>query len=245
MTIRADDHVGLAVKVARDFHRGRSWRNIESEDAVQIAIVALCECIPRFDPERGVKFSTFAGESIKCTLRDAWQTDRRLVSFGHGKAQSRANRYLRRQNHREIDRTKIAALLDRSAERFSEEEAHRAVGYAQGCEVPMYRAHTTGTNDPEDMFPAEDAHEAMERAAECGIYQKRVGAILDASRETFNDHERVILDDRLLADEPATLNALGERLGVSRQRIQQLEARMLDRLRERMVRAELITGGAS
>ena len=98
MTVRAEEHLGLAIKIAREFHRGRSWRNVECEDAVQIAVEALCECVPRFKPERAVRFSTFAGETIKCALRTAWRNDRRLVSFGHGKAQLRSYRYWRHQN---------------------------------------------------------------------------------------------------------------------------------------------------
>ena len=57
---------------------------------------------------------------------------------------------------------------------------------------------------------------------------------LMAVRDTLDDKERDILDRRLLADRPMTLNELGEEHGVSRERIRQLQVRLMDKLKDRL-----------
>jgi RNA polymerase sigma-32 factor len=53
-------------------------------------------------------------------------------------------------------------------------------------------------------------------------------------RSTLNDKETAILDRRLLSDDPVTLREIGEEFGVTRERVRQIEARLLDKIREHM-----------
>jgi RNA polymerase sigma-32 factor len=55
-----------------------------------------------------------------------------------------------------------------------------------------------------------------------------------AFAETLDDRDRQILQERVLADEPRTLQELGDELGVTRERVRQLEKRLVDRLREHL-----------
>jgi RNA polymerase sigma-32 factor len=57
---------------------------------------------------------------------------------------------------------------------------------------------------------------------------------LKAIRPTLNDKELAILDDRLLSDDPVTLREIGERFEVTRERVRQIEARLIAKIREHM-----------
>jgi RNA polymerase sigma-32 factor len=61
---------------------------------------------------------------------------------------------------------------------------------------------------------------------------KLLASAVAETRRTLNEKESVILDERLLADEPKTMAELGESLGISRQRVQQIEVKILDKLRQ-------------
>ena len=64
--------------------------------------------------------------------------------------------------------------------------------------------------------------------------QEKVKAAIDRFREGLDDRERVILDERLLADDPVTLQAIGDRFGTTREAVRQAEARLMTRLREHL-----------
>jgi RNA polymerase sigma-32 factor len=62
--------------------------------------------------------------------------------------------------------------------------------------------------------------------------QEKVKAAIDRFRVDLNDRERAILDERLLSEDPATLQALGDRFGTTREAVRQAEARLMTRLKE-------------
>mgnify|MGYP002134734893 CR=1 FL=1 len=57
---------------------------------------------------------------------------------------------------------------------------------------------------------------------------------IDEIRDSLNDRERELLEDRLLADEPLTLQEIGERYGVTREAVRQMENRLMGKIREQL-----------
>jgi len=70
-----------------------------------------------------------------------------------------------------------------------------------------------------------------ERVAEKEV-QEWMGTVLDKLRETLNDKEKAILADRLLSDEPLTLQDIADKFDISRERVRQIEANLLKKMRE-------------
>jgi RNA polymerase sigma-32 factor len=65
--------------------------------------------------------------------------------------------------------------------------------------------------------------------------QERVKAAIGRFREGLGERERAILDERLLADDPATLQAIGDRFGTTREAVRQAEARLMAKLKEHLM----------
>jgi RNA polymerase sigma-32 factor len=205
-------------------------------DLVEEGNLGLLEGIRRFDPDRGLRFMTYASYWVRAYILAHILKQRSLVGVGTGPLQSRLFFRLARERGRltaalgeNADRDEIDARL---AEKFrTTPERIRELGARieakdVSLDVPLFRdGPTTGIEVlPDEHSDFTGELDDRERQAEL---RRRIDAVL----LTLAPRERYIVDHRLLADEEQTLAEIGKTLHLSRERVRQLEDRIKQKLR--------------
>jgi RNA polymerase sigma-32 factor len=211
---------------------GYGGHGFRTGDLIAEGNLGLMEAIRRFDPDRGLRFMTYAGYWVRAFILAHLLRQWSLVGAGTGPRQSRMFFRLSRERGRLMAQLGDAGEVTRRlARKFGttaadvEQTLHRIEGGDVSLDAPAPGGGPTALDrlTSADAGPEAD-HERRERTAAVGAVIEEVLAGMDA-------RESLIVRRRLLADEPATLAHLGRRLGVSRERVRQLEQRVKDRLR--------------
>lgn len=219
----------LVVKIANEYRRG--YQNLL--DLVQEGNVGLMKAVQKFDPYRGVKLSTYSGWWIRAYVLKHILNNWRLVKIGTTQNQRKLFFNLRKQRdalvRAGIDPTaeNIAKELDVSTEEVVEMQKRMSAPDAS-LNAPI-GGEDDGTRTRMDLL--EDRHEGPESEVSSGELKSLLHDKLRAFGATLSGREAEIFSDRLMSDEPVTLQELGDRWGVSRERARQVEKRMVLRLR--------------
>ncbi len=220
----------LVVKLAYEYRR--AFKNMM--DLVQEGNIGLMQAVKRYDPYRGVKLSSYAAWWIRAYMLRFILNNWRLVKIGTTQAQRKLFFNL------STEKAKLKAL---GIEPTSEEIAKR-LNVAESDVVEMDRrlaradasldtpvASSDGrTTTRLELLPG--SSDTPEVATESAELQTALHQHLDEFRKTLTGKDVQIFDKRLVADEPLTLQELGDQFGVSRERVRQLEARLTGKLRE-------------
>jgi RNA polymerase sigma-32 factor len=198
--------------------------------------LGLMMAVGKFDPERGTRFVTYAGYWIRAYVLDLVVKSTSMVGAGSGALRSKLFFRLRRERaqiaHTEQDPEKRLAML---AARFNmdTDKARAMLAQLDARDVSLdttLRPDSSLTmletlrDDEDDQEVELLAHERSERL--------RTG--LSGALEVLDGRERYIVEQRLMGDEELSLAELGRRLGVSRERARQLEARAKRKLRREL-----------
>jgi RNA polymerase sigma-32 factor len=225
-------HLRLAVKVAMGF-RGYG---LPVAEIISEGNVGLIQALNRFEPERDVRFSTYAMWWIKASIQDYILRSWSLVKIGTTAAQRKLFFKLRSA------KMKIAALESGDlypdhvaqiardlgvADREVIEMNRRMVG-DKSMNVPLKENGESG--EWQDWFvDGSPSPEAI--VVERDEREHRLQA-LAAAVQVLNGRERQIFEARHLAEVPETLEQLAEKFNVSRERIRQIEVRAFDKVRK-------------
>jgi RNA polymerase sigma-32 factor len=203
-------------------------------DLVQEGAVGLMQAAARFEPERGVRFSTYAGWWVRAAMQDYVLRNWSIVRTGTTAAGKSLFFNLRRLRARLGDmegrltaaaRTQIA--IDLGVEEADVEAmASRLSASDRSLNAPV----TAGADDAFQDFLPDDRADPEEAASEKLDGQARERAVARALK-VLNARELAIIKARRLSDEPRTLESLGEELGVSKERVRQVEHAALAKLR--------------
>ncbi len=218
----------LVVKIAMEF--ARSTRNLL--DLIQEGNVGLMEAVKNFDPYRGIRFPSYAVWWVRAYIYRYLINNWRLVKVGTTQAQRKLFFNLRKETERleaEGFKPQPKLLAQRMGVKESEvREMQQRLGHSElSLDQPVAAAEDTRLLDvlPDTAGGPEDAIAADEwRAFAREKIEEFVG--------TLKDKELDIFQSRLLAEEPATLQEIGERFGISRERVRQIETRLKKRLKE-------------
>ena len=229
-------YMRLAISMAAKFRRYGASMN----DLTQEAAIGLMKAAEKFDPERGVRFSTYAMWWIKAQLQDYVMRNWSLVRTGSTTAQKSLFFNLRR----------VEAKLRREAEARGETLAGDGLRVAVAAElgvslaeVAMMEGRLAGSDASLNATQAsdEDGREWIdvledEGAQAAELFEtKHDGATLRGqlgkALEGLSDRERLIVRERQLVEQPRTLESLGQELNLSKERIRQLEAAAYGKLR--------------
>ena len=217
----------LVVRTALSFRRAA--RNLL--DLVQEGNVGLLQAIDRFDPALDVRLPTYATWWIRAYMLKFLLDNVRQVRVGTTNARRRLLHNLRDEKRRlEEQGFEVGPKL--LAERFGvSEEDVRDVGNALAAhDVPLDAPLGDGDERSRaDVFPsgAPDVEQEVARRE----LQERTEAALARFRAGLGERDRAILDERILAEDPLTLQALGDRFGTTREAARQAEARLMARLK--------------
>ena len=210
----------LVIAIALEYRR---W-GVPLEDIVQQGNLGLLHAATKFDVSRECRLATYAAYWIRAEIRDYVVRSYRVVRLGTTKSERRALRAYRKT--RETDPETLASmsgmtpekvewllplLAGREASLDARVDDHGALGDRLAATSPT----------PEDEAAA---HERQGLASE---------AISEALLD-LTDRERMIVRARLMSDEPRTLQDLGIELGVSKERVRQIEERACIKLRTKL-----------
>ncbi|MGH7282976.1 MAG: sigma-70 family RNA polymerase sigma factor [Polyangiaceae bacterium] len=207
----------FVISIALEYRR---W-GIPLEDIVQQGNVGLLRAAKKFDADRECRLATYASYWIRAEIREFVVRAYRVVRLGTTKGERRALRAYRTQKARDVD--SLAQVSGLSPERvemllpvLAGREASLDASVPGEQKMGDRIAATTAT--PEDEAAG---HEARDQVKE---------AVTRALRD-LTDRELLIVRKRLMSDEPITLQELGTLLGVSKERVRQLEERARGKLR--------------
>ena len=220
----------LVVKIAYEYRRAH--KNLL--DLVQEGNIGLMQAVRKYDPYRGVKLSSYAAFWIRAYILKFILNNWRLVKIGTTQAQRKLFFNLRKERER-LEHlgfepsTKLLAENLQVSEKDVDEMDRRLAAPEASLDAPM-PGDDDGSRSRLDFLPSEDAR--PDQAVAQGEFAALLRGKLEAFAATLEGREQTIFRERWLTESPLTLQELGERYGVSRERARQLEKRMLGRLRK-------------
>lgn len=221
----------LVVKVAMDFQK--YWMQ-NFMDLIQEGNVGLVQATKKFDPYRGVKFSYYAAYWIRAYILKFIMDNWRLVKIGTTQAQRKLFFGLNKERkllEAQGFKPEIKLLAERLnvKEREVIEMSQRMDNWDVSLEAPV----RSDSEDQQKNFLPQGGPGIEDMVASREI-RGRLGETLDGMRDKLNEKEKVILQSRLLSDEPLTLQTIAEQFGISRERVRQIEANLLKKLKKQL-----------
>lgn len=232
----------LVVKIAYDYRR--AYKNIL--DLVQEGNIGLMQAVKKYDPYKGVKLSSYAAWWIRAYILRFILNNHRLVKLGTTQAQRKLFFNLKKEKAKlsamgiEPTAELIAKRLDVPKKEVTNME-RRLSGGEMSLDAPVGQADGRPTARIE-LMPSPN------RRADDVLADDQVHRLLtDKIHEygaTLEGKEAIIFTDRLVAEDPRTLQDLGDQFGVSRERVRQIEKRLQGKLKKYLERelAEAVAG---
>ena len=224
-------YVRLVVSMA---HRFRNY-GLPMNDLVQEGMVGLMQAAARFEPEREVRFSTYAAWWIRSAMQDYILRNWSVVRTGTTAAQKSLFFNLRRLRA-QIDGGTSARLSEEGKAKIAEAldvnvgDVEAMEGRLSGSDQSL---NATLTSDGEDTWQdfLADSGPTPDQIVEESIDSRTRGEWLARSIAELNEREQIIIRERRLREDGRTLEELGRRFGISKERVRQIEARALQKLR--------------
>ena len=232
-------YMRLAISMAAKFKRYGAPMN----DLIQEAGLGLMKAADKFDPDRGVRFSTYAVWWIKASIQDYVMRNWSMVRTGSTSSQKSLFFNLRRVQAR-LEREAAARgdVVDRAAMRqmiateigVPLHDVEMMEGRLAGSDFSLNATQSTDDEGREwiETLEDEDAKQSAQVEHEKDIDTLR--AWLVSALSSLNERERFIVQERKLRDEPRTLESLGNELGLSKERVRQLEAAAFGKMRKNL-----------
>jgi len=221
----------LVVRIAMSFRRAA--RNLL--DLIQEGNIGLLQAIERFDPELGVRLPTYAAYWVRAYMVKFLLDNVRLVRVGTTNARRKLLRNLRREKQRlEEQGFEVGPKL--LAEHFGvSEEDVRDVQAALGSRDVSIDAPVTDEDERRraEVLPDERGADVEGQVARREL-QERAETAIGRFKKGLNERDLTLLEQRILSDDPQTLQALGDKFGTSREAVRQSEARLMKRLTQHL-----------
>lgn len=231
-------HMRLVISMAAKF---RNF-GLPMNDLIQEGHVGLLEAAARFEPEREVRFSTYATWWIRASIQDYILRNWSIVRGGTSSAQKALFFNLRR----------LRARLAQGDQRLTDSAIHTEIATALGVQVKdvavmdarlsgadssLNAPISDGDSGSSDRMEFLKSDEPLpdEQVSQM-IDDERRSAWLKTALEELNARELRIIRERRLAEEGATLESLGSALGISKERVRQIENRALQKLKAALVK---------
>jgi RNA polymerase sigma-32 factor len=219
----------LVVKIAQDFQK--FWMQ-NFLDLLQEGNVGLMQAVKKFDPYKGVKFSYYASFWIKAYILKFIMDNWRLVKIGTTQAQRKLFYNLNKEKARiralgfEPTPELISENLDVSAREVVDME-QRMGSWEVSLDAPV---RDDSEDSHMDFLPSDQGN------VEAGVARREIAESINNKfaefHNTLEGRDKIIFEQRLITDEPRTLQELGKEFNVSRERVRQIEERLKQKLKK-------------
>lgn len=221
-------HLRLAAKVAFSYR----FYGLPLEDLISEANIGLMQAVKRFEPDKGNRLSTYAVWWIKAAINEFILKSWSLVRIGTIAAQKRLFYNLRKIKAR------LGLYGDSSLDADSVREISQSLNVSEEdvTAMDMRLNGDVSLNTPvfEDGCAERQDFLTDETNIENDLAERQENNIrmqlLAQAMDRLNDREKAIVQARRLSENPDTLDALGERLGISRERVRQIENRAIEKM---------------
>ena len=230
-------YMRLAISMAAKFKRYGAPMN----DLVQEAGLGLMKAADKFDPDRGVRFSTYAVWWIKASVQDYVMRNWSMVRTGSTSSQKSLFFNMRR----------VQAQLEREAQQTGENldkhqlnqliatevgvplnDVEMMDGRLSGSDFSLNATQASDEEGREWIETLEDENARADLTVEEEHDQKRLANWRGVAMDSLNEREQFIVRERKLIESPRTLESLGAELGLSKERVRQLEAAAFGKMRK-------------
>jgi len=217
----------LVVMIAREYQR--AFRNLL--DLVQEGNIGLMEAVKNFDPYRGIRFPSYAVWWIRAYIIRYIMNNWRMVKIGTTQAQRKLFFNLQKEKDR-LEAEGFSAEPKLLAKRLDVKESEviemeqRLAGRDLSVDAPVEAGDEASMLD---FLPSKDPNteETVANAESRELISRKVKEFGD----TLSGKDKVIFDARLMAEEPLTLQEIGDKYGISRERVRQIEERIKKKLK--------------
>ncbi|PIR23565.1 MAG: RNA polymerase subunit sigma-70 [Deltaproteobacteria bacterium CG11_big_fil_rev_8_21_14_0_20_45_16] len=223
----------LVVKIAMDYMRS----GFNLLDLIQEGNIGLLQAVKDYDPYRNVKFSSYASYWIKAYIRTFILKNWSLVKMGTTRAQ-RSLFYKLQKEKNQLEAVGIVPETKYLAEKFSVKErevnemTQRLSGRDLSLDAPL--SHQDESDGGSLLQILSDATEAADDRLAQEEIKEEFTERLNSFEKTLSGKELVVFRERLRSDEPKTLQEIGDTYGITRERVRQIESRLLEKLKDYM-----------
>jgi RNA polymerase sigma-32 factor len=219
----------LVVKIAMDFHR--YWmKNLM--DLIQEGNVGLLQAVRKFDPHKGIKFSYYASFWIKAYILKFIMENWKLVKIGTTQAQRKLFFNLAKEKDRLLslgydpEPRLLAERLDVKKDEVIE-MGQRLGAWEVSLDAPVKE---DAKQDYGSFLPSPEA--SVDEQISTRERKELLHRKLQEYRNTLSEKHRDIFDNRILAEDPLTLQELGHKYDISRERVRQIQDKILKKAKE-------------
>ena len=230
-------YMRLAISMAAKFKRYGAPMN----DLVQEAGLGLMKAADKFDPDRGVRFSTYAVWWIKASVQDYVMRNWSMVRTGSTSSQKSLFFNMRR----------VQAQLEREAQQSGESldkhqlnqliatevgvplnDVEMMDGRLSGSDFSLNATQASDEEGREWIDTLEDENSRADLNVEEEHDQEKLADWIGVAMDSLNEREQFIVRERKLIENPRTLESLGTELSLSKERVRQLEAGAFGKMRK-------------
>jgi RNA polymerase sigma-32 factor len=231
-------YMRLAISMASKFRR----YGVPMNDLVQEAGLGLMKAADKFDPDRGVRFSTYAVWWIKASIQDHVMRNWSLVRTGSTSAQKslffnlkRVEAQILRESGETLDAHQLTEKIA-SEIGVSVRDVEMMQGRLSGGDFSL-NAQQGGDEDGREWIDVleDDTMQGSDQVDEARD-SATLKTWLDEAMEDLNDREKLIVRQRRLSEKGRTLEMIGQDLGISKERVRQLEVAALAKMRSKLER---------
>lgn len=204
-------------------------------DLIQEGNIGLMQAVKDYNPYKGARLITYAVWWIRGYIQEYLMRHYSIVRIGTTQNQRKLFYQLQkeRENLARLGEEPSIALIS-SRLGIPEDEVHEMSQRMSGRDVsldkPVDNDSSQSFGDLQKNTDTEPLDEKLSRQEEIEILKEKIEEI----RPSLNEKEKIILEERLLNDEPLTLQEIGEKYGITREAVRQAEARLMKKIKERM-----------
>ncbi len=232
-------YMRLAVSMAMKFKR----YSVSQQDLIQEAGVGLMKAAEKFDPDKGFRFSTYAQWWIKAAMQEFVMRNWSMVRTGTTTSQKSLFFNLKRVQakiEREAEKTGEALSIAEKDVLIAEEigvplrDVEMMQGRMSGGDFSLNAPQSTDEETREWMDTLEDTSPQSAEVVEREQDLMTMKGWINEAMTVLSDREKYIISQRKMAEDTRTLESIGQELSLSKERVRQIEAVALEKLRKRL-----------